>query len=232
VELSLKRGKTSLSVLKAENREIEALHTPHVYWTKGLQVRFGSDKAGPAREVDIGGRIRALRTKRGLSQTELARLVGVTPSNISQVEGSQIYPSITALMKMAEILSVEISAFFRESAADARQSVFRASDTAEVQLPDMPGESILAWQLTPLDLEARCEAYLIEILPGKSLPSHFFIHKGEEFGYLLSGKLHVKFDSAASTLHSGDAVSLTTEMPSQWKNPGATPARLLWLKIR
>ncbi|MFW5901955.1 MAG: cupin domain-containing protein [Thermodesulfobacteriota bacterium] len=232
IELSLRCGKTSLSVLKAENGEIEALNTPHSYWAKGLNVTFSAQSEGPARQADIGGRVRNLRSKRGLSQTELARLVGVTPSNISQVESSQIYPSLPALMKMAEILSVEVGSFFQESGGEARQCVFQGADAAEVQLPDMPKGSIYARQLTPLDHEARTEAFLIEIPPGKALPSHFFVHKGEEFGYLLNGKLQLKFGSATSTMRAGDVISLTAEMPSQWKNPGAATARLLWLKLR
>ena len=232
IELSLKRGKTSLSVLKAENREIDAVNTPHYYWSKGLSVTFSPDKQRAVSQIDIGGRVRDLRTKRGLSQTELARLVGVTPSNISQVESNQIYPSLTALMKMAEILSIDISSFFQDSAGEAKQCIFQAADARDINLPDMPKDCILARQLTPLDLRAKAEAFLIEILPGKLLPSHFFVHKGEEFGYLLSGKLQVAFGTAKSTLRAGDVIHLTAEMPSQWQNPGSSTARLLWLKLR
>lgn len=231
IELSLKRGKTTLSVLKAENREVDALHTPYNYWSKGLDVTFSPDKQRAASQLDIGGRIRSLRGKRGLSQTELARLVGVTPSNISQIESNQIYPSLTALMRMAEILSVEVSFFFQDPAEERRQCIFQADEAKPVHLPDMPRDSVVVRQLTPMDQAARTEAYLIEILPGKSLPSHFFVHKGEEFGYLLSGRLHLKFDSAASSMHAGDVIRLTAGMPSHWENPGATAARLLWLKL-
>ncbi len=232
IELSLKRGKTTLSVLKAENREVDALHTPYNYWSKGLDVTFNPDKQRAATQMDIGGRIRSLRGKRGLSQTELARLVGVTPSNISQIESNQIYPSLTALMRMAEILSVEVSFFFQDPAEDRRQCIFQADESKSVHLPDMPKDSVIVRQLTPMDQAAKTEAYLIEILPGKSLPSHFFVHKGEEFGYLLNGRLRLKFDSAASSMHAGDVIRLTSGMPSQWENPGATAARLLWLKLR
>jgi len=30
----------------------------------------------------------------------------------------------------------------------------------------------------------------------------------------------------------GNAIHLTSEMPSQWRNPVSETARLLWLKIR
>lgn len=231
VELSLKRGKTSLSILKAENREIDTLNTPYYYWTQGLNVSFVPKKQASGR-VEIGTRIRALRTRRGLSQTELARLVGVTPSNISQVESNQIYPSLPALIKMSEILSVEMSAFFEESGGGQQRIVFPAGEAVPIELPDMPDESISAKLMTSLDAGGRAEPFVIEIHPGATLPSHFFVHKGEEIGYVLSGRLQLKLGAATSTARAGDLIYLKSEMPSQWENPGAAPARLLWIKIK
>jgi len=61
---------------------------------------------------------------------------------------------------------------------------------------------------------------------------HFFFHKGDEIGYLLSGRLQVKVEKAVYTLRSGDVIYLTSEMPAQWRNPGTTIARLLWIKVK
>ncbi len=231
IELSLKRGKTSLAIVKAENREIESINTPLHYWTRGLSITFDSRQPA-ARHVDLGNRIREFRTKRGLSQTELARLVGVTPSNISQIESNQIHPSLSALFKMAETLFVDVSSFFQESPEAFRQVVIRESDGVDVQLPDMPKNSISAKRMAPLDVSARAEPYILEIAPRKVLPSHFFIHKGDEVGYLLTGKLQVRIGSNVHTVRSGDLIYLDTAMPSQWKNPGPGTARMLWIKIR
>lgn len=231
IELSLKRGKTSLSILKAENREIESLNTPLYYWTSGLSISFDKAKR-PSGHVDLGQRIRELRTRRGISQTELAKLVGVTPSNISQVESGQIYPSLPALIKMAEILSVEMSAFFQEYSDIQHRLVFPEAEAVEIALPDMPKNSVSARLLTPIDVDLETEAYLIEIPPRSTLPSHFFIHKGGEIGYLLSGKLQMKAGTATYVIRPGDVISLKQEMPSQWKNTGTVSARMLWLKIR
>jgi quercetin dioxygenase-like cupin family protein len=86
--------------------------------------------------------------------------------------------------------------------------------------------------LTPLDFNPKAEPYLIDIQPKKTLPSHFFIHKGEEVGYLLSGKLQLRMEKAVYTISAGDIVYLTSEIPSQWKNMGSSPARLLWIKVK
>ena len=231
IDLSVKRGTTSLMILKAENRDIETLNKPVKYWTKELNVIFDSEKR-TATLIDLGMRLKELRTKRGLSQTELARLIGVTPSTISQVESNLIYPSLPALFKIAEILSIDVSSFFHDSNNISNPVIFTDSNTSEIKFADLPADSIEAKLLTPLDFNPKAEPYLIEIQPKKSLPSHFFIHKGEEVGYLLSGKLQLKMENAVYNVHAGNVVYLTSELPTQWVNPGSSPARLLWFKIK
>lgn len=231
IDLSVKRGKTSLTVLKAEKRNLETLNQPFNYWSKDLNVYFDAEKRSTG-WFDLGLRLKEFRTKQGLSQTELAKLVGVTPSTISQVESNLIYPSLPALLKMAEVLAVDISSFFQGSTDVKNRVIFPSGESKDVKFPDLPKDSIQGHLLTPVDFEPKAEPYLIEIQPNKTLPSHFFIHKGEEIGYLLSGKLQLKLGKAVYTVRARDTIYLTTEMPSQWKNPGPGLARLLWMKIR
>jgi transcriptional regulator with XRE-family HTH domain/KaiC/GvpD/RAD55 family RecA-like ATPase len=231
VDLSVKRGTTSLTILKAEKRDLDTLNKPYHYWSKGLSISIDHARR-ITRRIDLGMRLKELRIKRGLSQTELAEQIGVTPSTISQVENNLIYPSLPALLKMAEVLSVEISSFFQEKADVKNRVIFPAADAVEVKFPDLPEGCVHAALLTPLDIEPKAEPYLIEILPNKDLPAHFFIHKGEEVGYLLSGKLRLKLEKAVYTVRAGDVIYFTTEMPTQWSNPGPGIAKLLWIKIK
>jgi quercetin dioxygenase-like cupin family protein len=83
-----------------------------------------------------------------------------------------------------------------------------------------------------VDIETKAEPYLIEIPPFQTLSSHFFVHKGEEMGYLLSGELQIKLARETYTLHSGEVICLVSEMPWEWKNISSEPARLLWVKIK
>jgi len=231
IDLSVKRGKTYLTILKAENRDQDAMNKPYSYWVRDLNVFFDSERHTSGK-IDLGMRLKELRVKRGISQTEVAKLIGVTPSTISQIESNLIYPSLPALIKMAETLSVDVSSFFQESPDIGSMVVFRESDATEIKFSDVPEGSINAKLLTPLDFNPKAEPYLIEIPPKKSLPSHFFIHKGEEVGYLLSGKLQMRLEKSVHNLNAGDVVYLATEMPSHWKNPGPGSARLLWIKVK
>lgn len=231
IELSIKRGTTSLTILKAEKRSLENLHEPHIYWTKDQEIMFDTETRSKGR-IDLGLRLKELRTKRGLSQSELAKLVGVTPSTISQVESNLIYPSLPALLKMAEVLSVDVSSFFQEKTDLKKRVIFPTAEALDVKLPNLPEGSIYAKLLTPPDIDFRTEPYLIEIPSNENLPSHFFLHKGEEIGYVLSGRLQLKMEEAVYNLRSGDLIYLTSETPTQWKNPGTAPAKLLWFKLR
>jgi transcriptional regulator with XRE-family HTH domain/KaiC/GvpD/RAD55 family RecA-like ATPase len=231
IDLSVRRGVTSLTILKAEKRDLDTPNRPYTYWRKDLNVTFDLERRTTGR-IDLGMRLKEFRIKRGLSQTELAKLVGVTPSTISQVESNLIYPSLPAVLKMAEVLSVEVSSFFQESADMRNRIIFPAAEALDVKFPDLPEGSIGGKRMTPLDFDLKAEPYLIEIPPNKDLPSHFFIHKGEEVGYLLSGKLQLKLEKAVYTIRSGDVIYLTSEMPSQWRNPGPGVARLIWINVK
>jgi transcriptional regulator with XRE-family HTH domain/KaiC/GvpD/RAD55 family RecA-like ATPase len=231
IELTIKRGATSLTILKAEKRSTEELDKPHVYWTKDLAIVFEEEKGG-ARKIDLGLRLKDFRGKRGLSQSELAKLVGVTASTISQIESNLIYPSLPALLKIAEVLSVDVTSFFHDRQEGQARLVFTPADAVDVKLADLPEGAVSARLLYPVDFNVKAEPYLLEISPKATLAGHFFFHKGEEVGYVLSGRLQVKVGKAVHTLKAGDTIYLTTEIPTQWKNPGPATARLLWVKVK
>ena len=232
IDLAVKRGKTSLTVLKAEKRDLETLNKPYLYWSKGLEVTFDSEPRTSGR-IDLGGRLKELRTCQGLSQTELAKLVGVTPSTISQIESCLIYPSLPALFKMAEALNVDVGKIFNEPLeSQTHPFIFPATETRQVKLSSLPKDSVIVKSLMTTDRVARSEPFLIEV-PGKiNLPRHFFNHKGDEFGYMLNGELQLKIGATFQKVATGDVVYLTTEVPGQWKNTSRKSAQLIWLLIK
>jgi DNA-binding XRE family transcriptional regulator/quercetin dioxygenase-like cupin family protein/KaiC/GvpD/RAD55 family RecA-like ATPase len=229
IDLAIKRGKSALTILKAHNRQPQSLNKSEPFWADGMAVNFDSERSLPA-NIDLGTRLKQLRTKQSLSQKDLAGMVGVTPSTISQIESNLIYPSLPALFKMAQILAVDAGYFFQKEVNGQRPSVYTGGGKA-VRFSEMPKGSIQGRVMLPVDLPAPIEPYVIEIPAGKKLPSHFFVHKGEEFGYVLEGVLQVTIQNTAKQLSAGDVIYLTRHIPSQWKNTGDQPAKLLWLKI-
>ena len=230
IDLSVKRGNTSLTVLKAEKRNLQTLNKPFYYRVDDDQVTFAPRRGAPGR-IDVGSRLKDLRTTRGFSQTDLARQVGVTPSTISQVESNLIYPSLPALFKIAETLSVSPAALFQDPGEKKIQVLFPGAEAVAVRLAHLPESSVKARMFTPVGARSRATPYLIEIPSGSVLPIHFLIHRGEDIGYLLEGSLRFKIGQVDHTAQAGDVIYLTDDSPEEWENPGPGPARLLWVKI-
>ena len=230
IELSLRRGKSALTILKADKRKPDTLNMPLIYWNEGLDVSLALE-SGKGVNIGLGGCVKKIRTRQAMSQKKLASLVGVTPSTISQIESDTIYPSIPALIKIAQALNADVASFFQEGEMATERVVF-AGGGIPIQFPDLPGQELTGHRLLPPDVDAEAEPYLIEIPVEKKLSAHFFIHKGVEMGYLLSGQLELKIGNRLHRADAGDVIYLSKNIPEQWKNIGHEIARLLWVKMR
>lgn len=231
MELTLKRGKTFLSILKAEGREIETLNRPYNYAVRGLDVVM-EGKRQPSVYNDIGVQLKEYRVSRGFSQTELARLVGVTPSTISQVEGGQILPSLPALIKMAEILSVDVASFFQGQIPSQDKVVYSSDSRVQVSAENNSRDQITIQLLAPGAISSNVISYLVELSENTEIAGHFFYHKGEEMGYVLEGEVVLKTDGGVFSAGPGDLISLKTDTPQWWKTQPGSNVKMLWLKIK
>ena len=62
--------------------------------------------------MNIGERIKKLRTERKLSMRELAEKIGITHAHISKLENEKSSPSVDLLQNIADYFNVDISYFF------------------------------------------------------------------------------------------------------------------------
>lgn len=65
----------------------------------------------------VGGKTRALREKKELTQADLARRAGLTQSHISRIELGQLSPSRRTVLRLAKALRVPLSSL--DPSADA-----------------------------------------------------------------------------------------------------------------
>src|ERR1700674_2142829 len=86
-------------------------------------------RSGDPRDTEIGRRIRALRLERGLSQTELGNLLGVTFQQIQKYEKGANRVAAGRLQRVAESLDVPIT-FFYSGSTDSKETA--ESDTVDV----------------------------------------------------------------------------------------------------
>jgi DNA-binding XRE family transcriptional regulator len=79
--------------------------------TDAAQAHDGSAKIST---VPIGERIRQFRLEKNISQVALARILGVTPSALSQIESNQSYPSLHLFVEIGRCLGKSLDEFFVE----------------------------------------------------------------------------------------------------------------------
>src|SRR5256885_14958829 len=69
-------------------------------------------RRAPAEDVAIGQKLRALRLDRGMSQSDLSNLIGVTFQQLQKYEKGANRVSAGRLMRIAAALHVPVTAFY------------------------------------------------------------------------------------------------------------------------
>lgn len=171
--------------------------------------------------MDIGPKIKEIRLKRGLTQEELASRSELTKGYISQLENDIASPSIATLIDILNVLGVSLQAFFTE---DKRQKiVFGKNDFFESENGD--GTSI--W-LIPNSQKNEMEPILLTLPPnGESAIRPPF--EGEEFGFVLAGKIAIIAGDFTYSAKKGEAFYITGEKEHKIINTCKENAKIIWV---
>ncbi|MBP3891893.1 MAG: helix-turn-helix transcriptional regulator [Solobacterium sp.] len=136
--------------------------------------------------MDIGKRVKQLRTKNDLTLEELASRCELTKGYLSQLERNLASPSIQTLEDIVEALGTTMPKFFAEE--EVEQIVFTKAD----EFIDTQENQTIHW-IVPNAQKNQMEPVIVDIAP-KQKSMVISPHDGEEFGYVLSGKLYLCSD--------------------------------------
>jgi transcriptional regulator with XRE-family HTH domain/KaiC/GvpD/RAD55 family RecA-like ATPase len=228
VELSVRESTPFLTVLKAQGREDSSTLHPRPFQVHRSRVDFPEEGKGGL-ELLVGPRIRALRLRKGMSQVELARSIGVSPSTISQVEGQQILLSLPALVRVAKTLDASLDAMVQADERDSVRPLCSREQRTSVRLSGFHEAQLTAQLITPWNQMGNLEAYDIRLQPGARLQGHFFLDKREEFGFLVEGEARLQLEGRELRMLPGDGIHLIQEIPDAWLNPQDAEARFVWV---
>lgn len=70
----------------------------------------------------LGARIKELRRARGLSQEELAELIGIEPQHMSRIETGGSAPTVERMERLCSALGVELRSLFDFGHLDSREA--------------------------------------------------------------------------------------------------------------
>ncbi|MCK9199027.1 MAG: XRE family transcriptional regulator [Bacilli bacterium] len=172
--------------------------------------------------MEIGHSIRRLRIKNGLTLTELASRCELTKGFLSQLENEITSPSISTLEDILEALGSSLGEFFKEPKNS--KNVFKEDDF----FLDEKDEYTISW-IIPNAQKRKMEPLLIELKEnGKSFLME--PHEGEEFGYVLQGKIKIVYeDESEEIVHTGETFYLDGLEQHHLENISKKKSQVLWI---
>ena len=174
----------------------------------------------PGADQQIGERLAQLRAQKRITLERLASVTGFTKGYLSKIENARKVPPIGTLARLAAALDVDIAHFFRSrhSANQDRVSLVRARE----RQPVVRGGTAFGYDYASLAHERRdkrMEPFLFSF--PRSLGRHvYFEHEGEEFLFVVHGRVEFEIDGEKYLLAEGDSLYFDASLPHKGRALG------------
>jgi transcriptional regulator with XRE-family HTH domain len=155
-------------------------------------------------DARVRRRLRELRTQRGLTLEDVAGRSNIDVSTLSRLESGKRRLALDHLPRLATALSVTTDELLR---------------APEAEDPRVKGGShthndITYWPLTRHGPAGGLHAYKIRILARRRTPpDQLPVHEGQDWMYVLSGRLRLILGDKDFTIKPGEAVEFSTWTP-------------------
>ena len=166
--------------------------------------------------AEVGGRLKRLRTERGVTLTELARATGISKSTLSRLESGQRKPSLELLLPIAQAHRVPLDELVgAPEVGDPRIRLRPQKRNGRVVVP-----------LT--QYPSGMHAWKVLIPPERTTPQ-LRSHEGYEWLYVLSGELRMLLGGHDITMKAGEVAEFDTAVPHWFGAAGERPVEVLSL---
>jgi transcriptional regulator with XRE-family HTH domain len=175
--------------------------------------------------------LKEIRRSKKLTLENLAELTGFSKGYLSEIENSDQPPPIYTLSRITKALGIDIvDLFARTAAAVPYQSIVlgRANEHS-LMARDGTHYGYTYDDLAPNKKGKNMEPFIVTVaFENKVDINKEFRHEGEEFNYVLEGKMEFFYDGESyAILEAGDHVYFDAEKPHSARSLGNKRARVL-----
>ncbi|MEU1281226.1 helix-turn-helix domain-containing protein [Streptomyces sp. NPDC005805] len=165
-------------------------------------------------------RLRDLRRRRGLTLEAAAHRAGLSPAHLSRLETGNRQPSLPVLLALARIYGTTVGEVLGEQPAE-REPVVRGGEREPVRAD--------GWTYHPAGAPGRAMQALRVVVPHGAQGDLVRVHPGEEWLYVLTGRLRLGLGDTVYELAPGDSAHFDSLTPH--RIAAATPegAELLFV---
>jgi transcriptional regulator with XRE-family HTH domain len=163
------------------------------------------EEDGPVENLPlVAPQLRALRRRASLTLEAAARAAELSPAHLSRLETGQRQPSLPMLLGLARVYGTTVSELLGETVAD-RDAIVRAADME----PTAAG----GWSYWQAGAPGRGMQALRVHVPHGAQGDIVRVHPGEEWLYVLQGRLRLRLGDTAYTLEPGDSAHFDSLTP-------------------
>ncbi len=171
--------------------------------------------------VKVGERLRRLRKERGWNLEDLAERTNLSRAYLSRLENGERQPSLAALFHVAQAYGVAFSSLFEPEPDLDSGVIVRAAETPMQRGSGLHYASLSrgnwAFNLHPIRI----------LLPAERKEGEVYQHEGEQWLYVVSGRLGLEIGDEHSVLEPGDAAHFSAESPHRLKALGGQDAEII-----
>ncbi|MEV5610818.1 XRE family transcriptional regulator [Streptomyces sp. NPDC052225] len=168
----------------------------------------------------VAPQLRALRRRASLTLEHAARAAGLSPAHLSRLETGQRQPSLPMLLALARTYGTTVSELLGETPAD-RDAVVRAG----AMEPTEAG----GWVYRQAGAPGRGMQALRVHIPYGSQGDIVRVHPGEEWLYVLEGRLRLRLGDTTHRLGPGDSAHFDSLTPHRLAAADQGGAELLFV---
>lgn len=182
----------------------------------------------------IGPKVRAARSRLGLSLQQLAARADVSAAAVHKVERGDMVPTITTLLKLAGALGQPVSAFVDDSGLEPPTAVHvKAKERLPAPRDWAPGaRGVRVEGLAAASDVLRSSAVEVTVEPGGESGDTRPRLPGEELVLVREGVLTLEVAGERYEVRAGDTVHYPTDRGHSWRNAGSVPVRAVWVILR
>ena len=168
--------------------------------------------------VPVGKRINKVRTDKKISLEQVANDTGISMENIKKIEAGKTIPPVGALLQIAKALEIDSGFLFRDQEEQIQERK-RAYDKRT--------DNYAYTALTPGAAHKHLKAFKVIVDAGQEHKGVGYRHEGEEFVYVLRGRIEVSVGENISSLSAGDSLHFNSGVRHRMRNPGSGETEML-----
>jgi len=178
--------------------------------------------------VKVGERVKRVREKRGLSLNDISQRTGIHTEVLSQIEENEIAPPLGTIIKLAKALEMKMG-YFISGDEERAFTIVRRGDRKVVSRYDSKKVQRYGYEfesLAPFKKDRHMEPFLVTLVPSETEEERS-THDGQEFIFVLTGKMEVRLGEEIHVLDPGDAIYYDSVVPHLVKCHGTEVTKIL-----